>query len=147
MSELVHASIRVCEALTALRNEWNKYEEWSSSHTYYSKVLLPQLQSDLTQCRNTLEKSILLELKLIATAEEWANLPIIMADLDGQKQRALQAEKNHQQNSPTSGVPETIADIKIMLANHRFAEAEALYAANQNPSARIQLPCLTASIL
>ncbi|MCA9334114.1 AAA family ATPase, partial [Candidatus Saccharibacteria bacterium] len=89
---------------------------------------MPQVQDDPAPCKSAHEKSILIELKLVASEDEWAVLPLIMADLAEQWKRALQAERQKFEQSLTPSVPETIATIKIELANYRFTEAEAFYA-------------------
>jgi len=130
MNTAVQASLRVCEALIALRELWSYTNEWHGSRDYYCRIRLPQMQADPEQCQGEQARAILRELRLVATPEEWRTLPAILFNLDDQIQCARRAAATKiQDNQPHPvDIPQSIDAIKKLLAGYHFAEAEAIYA-------------------
>ena len=85
VNDKVQASIRVCELLENLKSSWKMWEEHQE---FYIHQLLPQLQNDMTRCVIDAERRILQELKRVASAEEWENMPYILMRLPEQRRRA-----------------------------------------------------------
>jgi len=130
MDTAVQASMRVCDALAALRDIWSRWNEWHSSQVYYCQNRLPQLQADLSQCKAGEERAILLELRLVATTDEWAQLSSILANLDehARAARRIEAATKQANAAQRPDITQATVAIKTLLAEQRFTEAEACYA-------------------
>lgn len=138
----IQASLQVCELLNELRKCWG---EWEKQQSYYCNELLPQLQANLSDCNNRNERRLLNELKRTTTATEWTNLPIIMADLNQQTGQARQRQvvEKEQQIKRQQESQKIITEIKQLLNEFEFAEAEALFQRISTPTPGFDYVALT----